>query len=161
MPETVGSSHWNHSHFIEEDTEAREVSYLPHVRNVPKGTCFSVTKSRPTLCDPMDCSLSGSSVHEISQAGILEWITISFSKGSSQPRDRTHISCMAGRFFTTEPPGKTTKRYYQASNSGLFRNFLSFKRLFSVISSHATQRNSVGTGKDARSQRRGDTNTTH
>ena len=75
MPETVGSSHWNRSHFIEDDTEAREVCYLPHVR----GTCFSVTKSRPTLCDPMDCSLSGSSVHEISQARILEWITISFS----------------------------------------------------------------------------------
>ena len=120
MPETVGSSHWNHSHFIEEDTEAREVSYLPHVRNVPKGTCFSVTKSRPTLCDPMDCSLSGSSVHEISQAGILEWITISFSKGSSQPRDQTRISCfscIAGRFFTAETPGKP----YNMDTNLLFR----------------------------------------
>ena len=67
---------------------------------------------------------------------------------------------MAGGFFTTEPPGKPAKKYYQASNSGLFRNFLSFKRLFSVISLHATQGNSVGIGKNARSQRREDRNTT-
>ena len=52
----------------------------------------------------MDCSPSGSSVRGISQAIILEWVAISFSRGS-QPRDRTHISCLAGRFFTTEPRG--------------------------------------------------------
>ena len=57
-------------------------------------------------CIPMDCSSPGSSVHVISQARILEWVAISFSKGSSLPRDRTHISCIVGRFFTTEPPGK-------------------------------------------------------
>ena len=51
----------------------------------------------------MDCSLPDSSVHRILQARILEWVTISLSKGSSQPRDWTHISCIAGRFFTTEP----------------------------------------------------------
>ena len=50
-------------------------------------------------CNPMDCSLSGSSVHGISQAGILEWVAISFSRGS-WPRDWTHVSCTAGRFFT-------------------------------------------------------------
>ena len=57
-----------------------------------------------TLCDPMDCSPPGSSVHGILQARILEWFAISFSKGSSQPRDRTCVSCLclklAGRFFT-------------------------------------------------------------
>ena len=53
----------------------------------------------------MDCSPSGSSVHGISQARTLEWIAISFSRGSSRPRGQTHISCTAGRFFTTEPPG--------------------------------------------------------
>ena len=53
-----------------------------------------------TLCDPMDCSPPGSSVHEIFQARILEWIAISFSGGSSHPRDRTWVSCTAGRFFT-------------------------------------------------------------
>ena len=54
----------------------------------------------PTLCNPMDCSLSGSSVHGIHQARILEWVVISFSRGSSQPRDRTWVSHIAGRFFT-------------------------------------------------------------
>ena len=49
-------------------------------------------KSCPTLCDPVDCSLSGSSVHVIFQARILEWAAISFSTGSSQPRDRTPVS---------------------------------------------------------------------
>ena len=44
--------------------------------------------------------------HGISQARILEWVAISSSRGSSQPRDRTHVSCIAGRFFTTEPPRK-------------------------------------------------------
>ena len=62
--------------------------------------------SCPTLCNSMDYRLPGSSVHGISQARILEWVAILFSRGSSQPRDQTHISCMAGRFFATEPPGK-------------------------------------------------------
>ena len=48
----------------------------------------------------MDCSPPGSSVHEIFQARILEWVAISFSRGSSQPRDRNQVSCIAGRFFT-------------------------------------------------------------
>ena len=51
----------------------------------------------------MHCSLPGFSVHRISQASILEWVAISFSRGSSRPRDRTLISCIAGGFFTTEP----------------------------------------------------------
>ena len=60
-----------------------------------------------TLCDLLDCSLPGSSVHGILQARILEWVATSSSRGSSQPRDRTRISCVstAGGFFTTEPPG--------------------------------------------------------
>ena len=62
-----------------------------------------------TLWDPVDCSPPGSSVHKILQARILEWVAISFSRGSSQPRDRTQVSCgsyTAGRFFTAEPPGE-------------------------------------------------------
>ena len=58
------------------------------------------TQSCPTLCDPMDCIPPGSSVHEIFQARILEWVAISFSRASSHPRDRTPVSCTAGRFFT-------------------------------------------------------------
>ena len=60
-----------------------------------------VTQSCLTLCDPIDCSLPGSSVHWILQARILEWVAISFSRESSQPRNRTRVSCIAGTFFTS------------------------------------------------------------
>ena len=53
----------------------------------------------PTLCDPVDCSLPGFSVHGILQARVLEWVAISFSRGSSRPRDQTLVSCIAGRRF--------------------------------------------------------------
>ena len=59
-----------------------------------------VAQSCPTLCDPMGCSLPGSSVHGIFQAMVLEWIAISFSRGSSQPRDRTWVSRIVDRHFT-------------------------------------------------------------
>ena len=57
----------------------------------------------------MDCSPPGSSVLEISQAIILEWVAISFSRGSSQPRDGTCVSYIADGYFITEPPRKTLK----------------------------------------------------
>ena len=58
-----------------------------------------VVQSCPTLCDPMDCSLPGSSLHGIFQAIVLEWIAISFSRGSSRPRDRTRVSRIVDRRF--------------------------------------------------------------
>ena len=58
-----------------------------------------VTQSCPTLCDPMDCSPPGSSVHGTFQARILEWVAISFSRGSSRPKDQTWVSCTADRFI--------------------------------------------------------------
>ena len=57
-------------------------------------------------CDPMNFSLPGSSVCGIFQARILECEAIPFSRESSQPGDQTMVSCITGRFFTTEPPGK-------------------------------------------------------
>ena len=57
-------------------------------------------QSSPTLCDPMDCSLPGSSIHGVLQPRTLEWAAISFSRGSSRPRDRTQVSHIAGRHFT-------------------------------------------------------------
>ena len=57
-------------------------------------------QSCPTLCDPIDGSPPGSSVPEILQARILEWVAISFSRESSQPRNLSWVSCIAGRFFT-------------------------------------------------------------
>ena len=66
-----------------------------------------VTQSCLTLCDPVDWSLPGSSIHGIFQARVLEWVAISFSRGSSWPRDRTRVSHIAGRCFTiwTTPNG--------------------------------------------------------
>ena len=65
-----------------------------------------VTQSCRTLCNPMDCSSTGSSVPGILQTRILEWVAIPFSRGSSQPKDWTYISCISRQFFTTEPPRK-------------------------------------------------------
>ena len=61
---------------------------------------WKLAQSCPTFCNPLDCSLPGSSVYEILQAGILEWVAIPFSRESSWPRDWTQVSCIAGRFFT-------------------------------------------------------------
>ena len=63
------------------------------------------------FCDPMDCSLPGFFVQGIFQARILECVAISFSRGSSQSRDWTHISCIAGGFFTPAPLGKPNDTY--------------------------------------------------
>ena len=62
------------------------------------GACL-VIKLYPTLCNAMDCSLQGSSVCGIFQTRILECVAISFSRGSFQLRDQTHISCIAGRLL--------------------------------------------------------------
>ena len=59
-----------------------------------------VTQSCPTLCNLVDCSPPGSSIHGILQARIPEWVAIPLFRGSSQPRDRTQVCCIAGRFFT-------------------------------------------------------------
>ena len=58
-----------------------------------------VAQSCLTLCDPMDSSLTGSSVHRILQARILDWVAILFSRGASRPRDPTGVSYIAGGFF--------------------------------------------------------------
>ena len=61
---------------------------------------------------PMDYSLAGSSIHRVLQVRILEWVATSFSRGSSWPRDQTHVSCAAGRFFSSEPLGKSPEVLY-------------------------------------------------
>ena len=58
-----------------------------------------VARACPTLCDPVDCSPPGSSIHGILQARILEWVAISFPRGPSWPRDWTQVSRIAGRGF--------------------------------------------------------------
>ena len=77
-----------------------------------------VIQSCPTLCNLMDCSPPGSSVHGILQARILEWVTIPFSRGSSQPRDWTQVSFIADNFCShlTEPTVWATSNELQIYN---------------------------------------------
>ena len=79
-----------------------------------------VTQSCPTLCDPMDCSLLGSSVHGIFQARVLDWVAISFSRGPSWPRDRTPVSRTVGRRFTVW----ATRERLMTSGCPQFKNCL-------------------------------------
>ena len=69
---------------------------------------LKVTQLCPTLCNPMELQsmelqskYSPNTVHGILQTRILEWVAVPFSRGSSQPRDQTQVSCIAGRFFTS------------------------------------------------------------
>ena len=63
-----------------------------------------IAQSSPTLCDPIDCSPPGSSVHGILEARILEWVAVPSSRGSSQPWDQTRVSRITGRFFSIWAP---------------------------------------------------------
>ena len=82
-----------------------------------------------TDCDPMDCSVAlQASVHGISQARILEWVAIPFSRGSTRSRDLTWVSCTAGRFFTIWATNKTQFTYHKIQSfkvysSVAFRKF--------------------------------------
>ena len=75
-------------------------------------------QSCPTLCDPMDCSPPGSSVHGIFQARILELVAISYSRGSSHPGIKPRYPALAGEFFTTEPLGSLIYLYLFGGGNG-------------------------------------------
>ena len=108
--------------------------------------CYYLVASHVWLfCDSIDYSPPGSSVHGILQARILEWVAISFSRGSSLPRDQTLISCTGRRFFTTEPPRKwlvspklfLSDQYLLQSKSWpvtILSDFLSVSPLFASFS---------------------------
>ena len=74
---------------------------FPSPGDLPEKVKVKVTQSCPTLCNPTDHTVRG-----ILQSRILERVAFPFSRASSQPRDRTRVSCFAGRFFMTVPPGK-------------------------------------------------------
>ena len=86
-----------------------------------------VTKAYQALSEPIDFSLPGSSVQEILQERILEWVAISFSRASSPPRDQTHVSCLVGRFFTSEPLGKPIDQNKGPENLPFLFHILLFK----------------------------------
>ena len=88
------------------DSEFCSQGWEPPATGYSDVRACSVANLYVTLCHHMDCSHPGFSVHGISQGRILEWVVVSCSMGSSWPRDWTCVSSLAGRFFTTEPPGK-------------------------------------------------------
>ena len=92
---------------LEEFTELNESCYSYGLL----WKCKSVRCSVMSLCDHMDYSLPASSVHGILQARMLEWVAISFSRGSFQPRDQTQVSCITGRFFTIWATREATVYY--------------------------------------------------
>ena len=82
---TVNSEEWGTTLYV------YTINHFSHL----KRSEVKVTQLCPTLCDPLD-----DTVHGILEARILEWVAFSFFRGSSQPRDPTQVSCIAGRFFT-------------------------------------------------------------
>ena len=89
-----------------------------------------------TLCNPMHCSLSGFSVHGFLQTRILEWVAMPSSRGSSQPRVGTHVSCVsciAGRFLTTTPPGKSMYHIQRDKDKWKHRKLWVVRNLFWVL----------------------------
>ena len=92
-----------------------------HLTSVRMKVKVKVAQSHPTLCDPMDYTVLG-----VLQARILEWVAVPFSRGSSQPRNQTRVSCIAGRFFyQLSYQGNSYFVFY----SCLFLSFLSFSIL--------------------------------
>ena len=77
-----------------------------------------VNLDQNTLCDPIDCSLPGSPVHGIFQARVLDWVAIPFSRGSSQPRDRTWVSCIVDRCFNLWATREVHRSKYITGFSG-------------------------------------------
>ena len=97
----IGSQSWPQKHRWANLHRAQKASMIRAcMQHVCSGTLVV------SLCDPMDCSPPGPCVLGILQARILECVAMPSSRGSSQPRGRTHISCFADRFFTNEPSGK-------------------------------------------------------
>ena len=111
----VNTSDYLFCHFVSHPSKHRTtLMFTPSPHNtVCTGHVCSVAQLCPTLCDPKDCNLPGSSVHRIVQTRILEWVAISFSRLSSQLRDKNwHLLCLLHCiiFFTTEAPGKPLVR---------------------------------------------------
>ena len=89
--------------------------------NMLKWSEVLVTQRGPTLCNPMNWGSPGSSVHGILQRRILKWVAISFSRRSSQLRDQTPVSCIAGRLFTV---WATSEALYRDMLAGTFVFFI-------------------------------------
>ena len=93
--------------------------------------CVLVAQLCPTLCDPMDCSWPDSSVQGIFQARILDWVAIPFSRRSSQPRDWTQVSWIAGRFFTIWDTREAPYMFTESESRSVMSDSLQHHGLYS------------------------------
>ena len=100
LPSFLGTGREHHKHLFFSMTSFIGLIVTTSQKPSSCALCVLVTQLCLTLCDPTNCSLPGFSVHGILQARIQEWIAIPFSRGSSQPRDLSLLSCIAGRLFT-------------------------------------------------------------
>ena len=100
-------------------------SLITFSKTVKWKICCLVAKSCLTLCNPMDCSPPGSSVHQIFQTRILAWVAVSFSRGSSWPRDQIHISCICKQILYHWAIGEAQKLKKQ--NSYCLLNIFTYK----------------------------------
>ena len=82
-----------------------------------------VAQSCPTLCNPKDCSLPGSSVHGIFQARVLEWVAISFSRDLPNPGIKPGSPALQADVLLSEPPGKTSN-YWKKEAANVIINMM-------------------------------------
>ena len=94
--------------------------YIPYNRILAIGSL--VTKSCPTLVIPQTVAMPGSSVYRIFQARLLDWVSISFSTGSSWPRDWNLVFCTAGSFFTDWATTEARINHQKGWNNAIWRN---------------------------------------
>ena len=106
-----------HTHFL-----MSVISFKTFHLKIISDLVSEVAQSCPTLCYPVDCRPPGSSVHGILQARILEWVAISFSRGSSQSRDRTQVSRIAGRRFNLSATREAPKIISDLQKSCKYKN---------------------------------------
>ena len=100
-------NHWTAREFpVLTFSEEFESVVLQNAHHIRFASVCSVAQLCLTLFDHLDCNLPGSSLHGIFQARILDWVAISFSGGSSGPRDQTCVSCLEGEFFSPVPHRK-------------------------------------------------------
>ena len=112
---TLLRTSWDHTVYCSPQlsSSARNPNFIPigtehtgegpitlHILSPHFGVYMLLAQSCPTLCNPMDSSSPDSSVHIILQARTLEWVAMPSSRGSSQPRDQTQVSCIVGGSFT-------------------------------------------------------------
>ena len=108
----------------------------------------------PTLSDLMDCSPPGSSAHRILQARILEWVAICFYRGSSQPRDRTWVSHIAGRIFTVWATKEAQNIYITIGKIDTYGNLLyDSGNSTQVLCDNLEEWDMVGGGKQVQEER--------